>query len=244
MAEIRPKFDIDTYKTRFLGGARLYLFFVVFSFPAALSTGDKGKSVGPNNTGSSIIDDVRNANSFKDINVISSAKKAGMSALSSFGLGKSDDMYSYLVKNTSLPGITFDEKIIEWSGLPFKMAGNLAFNDWTITLNIDESGDILRIFNKWCQKIQNPITGNRTSIVDYFSDQFLHLLDYSGNTITSFKLYGSWPKSIGDVALDYSSNEVATVDVTFSYQFYEILGKPDKFLNDTIKRGFNKLLGK
>jgi hypothetical protein len=184
------------------------------------------------------------ADAMKGINLTSLAGKMGMQALSVFGLGRNEDVYSYLVKTTILPGISFDEKVIEWSGVPYRFPGNSTYNDWTVTLNVDEGGDVLKLFNTWCRKIQNPETGVRGSTYMYFADQFVHMLDYSGNIMSTYRFIGSWPKSIGDVTLDYSSNEVATVDITFSYQYYTILEKPTPFINDVVKRGANRLLGK
>ena len=38
---MKPGFDIETYKTRFLGGARQYLFFVVLVLPSSQTTLNK-----------------------------------------------------------------------------------------------------------------------------------------------------------------------------------------------------------
>ena len=50
---------------------------------------------------------------------------------------------------TVLPGISFEEKIIDWPGLSFKMAGTATFSDWAVTFNVDEEGIILQKFNAW-----------------------------------------------------------------------------------------------
>jgi len=281
---MKPGFDIETYKTRFLGGARQYLFFVVMVLPATDSTLSKSSGGGrDDDLGllSGIKDRIRNAtepivskynaiskfgtpvtnpltglggqlqtsvgNAFSDItskSIANMGQITGLRALNIFGLNRENDMIAYHVRSTTLPGMAFDEKVIDWSGLPFKMAGNVMFNDWTVSFNVDEGGTLLQKFNKWQSLIANSERGFRGSIRDYMIDQEVHLLSYSGDSVTSYKLYGCWPKSVGDVALDYSSQEIAVVDVTFSYQRYDVLPGPSPVVGDIIKRGFNRILGK
>ena len=48
-------------------------------------------------------------------------QKVGLRALNIFGLNKDNDMLAYHVRSAVLPGMTFEEKIIDWPGLSFKM---------------------------------------------------------------------------------------------------------------------------
>ena len=92
--------------------------------------------------------------------------------------------------------------------------------------------------------VGNPKTGARGSITNYMIDQEIYLLSYNHDPVTQYRLFGCWPKTVGDVQMDYTSQEIATVDVTFAYQRYEILPKPSSAVMDVIKRGFNRLIGK
>ena len=67
-------------------------------------------------------------------------------------------------------------------------------------------------------------------------NQEAYLLNSTGNTISVYKLYYAWPKSIGQVSLDYGSNEVSTVDVTFSYQFFNVYDQPQGAVRETIRK--------
>ena len=281
---MKPGFDINTYKTRFLGGARQYLFFVIMVLPSSDSMIGKVTGINPGGgrgtTGflSGVKESIQKgmapvvsrynvikqsgtpnwdslggelkssiSSSVNDItgeSISNFSQRAGLSALNIFGLNRENDMVGYLVRSTTLPGVNFDEKIIDWPGMAFKMAGTLSFNDWSVTFNIDSDGTLLQKFNKWQQIIANTKTGQRGSIRDYMIDQEVHLLSGAGDTVTSYKLYGCWPKGIGDVALDYGSQEFAFIDVTFSYQKYDVMAGPSSASNDLIKRGWNRLFGK
>lgn len=236
-------FDVDSYKTRFLGGARAYLFFCLFSFPTTLSsTPDTSKSNFMQGMGN-VVMDTFGAGFYDAANAAGTVYDAAKGMLSPFGLGAQDDIVTYLVKATSLPASHFEEKIIDWQALPYKMAGDRTYDDWTVTFNIDEKGLLLQKFFDWQHSIQDPATNVRSVAKNYMRDQQVHMVDYSGNSLKQYKLIGAWPKSVNAVALDYSSNEIATVEITFSYQYHTVSGPADALIADLVKRGAQKLMG-
>lgn len=170
-------FDIDTYKTKFTGGARQYLFFAYFTFPSSI-----GNSVIP-----------------------------------------------YLVKSTSIPDSSFEEIVVPYPGISFKMAGTRNYGDWTLSFNVDEDGTLLQSFHGWHDLIYDSDTHSQISAKNYMKNQTLFLLDGNGVSTEQITLYGAWPKSVGAVGLDYASSDIATIDVTFSYQYYKF-----KSLNSSI----------
>ena len=131
----------------------------------------------------------------------------------------------YLVRATSLPETTIEEILVNWQGADFKMAGKQTFTDWTITFNGDKLYKLRKQFEAWMESI-NTI-GDQINYgvpADYFSDQTLQLLDYDGTVIDSLTLYDAWPKSVGAITLDYSSQDIAQFDVTFTYQYHKFVG--------------------
>lgn len=133
----------------------------------------------------------------------------------------------YLVRAASLPEDTVDELIVNWQGADFKMAGRRTFTDWTITVNCDRKAQIRQDLHKWVEAIHNlpsniygepKETGSLTT--GYFVDQNLQMLEYDGSLTKTLHLVGSWLKSIGPITLDYSAQDVAYFDVTFTYQYH------------------------
>jgi len=219
---MQVNFDFESYRAMFSGGARSYLFFVPFNFPSA--SGSQTQATG------------------KDTFSLANIAKAATAALSTFGVGKNDRMFPYLVKSTSLPETSFEEVDVKYGGISYKIAGNKSFGDWTVSLNIDEKGLILDKFHDWQKMIYNLGDGSAGLPSKYMADQEIHLLDYTGNTIKSYKLFGCWPKTIGAVNMDYSTNDTATIDITFTYLYYEMMSN-SVGTNTLIKKGFNKLAG-
>ncbi len=203
-------FDIESYRTRFLGGARAYLFYVFFTIPG---TSD---SSGASGSGS----------------IIGIIK----SALSTFGLGAEQDKLPYLVRATTLPEASIEEVRTPLTEFDIRTPGIPTYGDWTVSLHVDEKGEVLEKFYAWFYLCQSGLPR------DYMKQQEIYLLDYSGSSMFKYTLYGAWPKHIGSVSLDYSSNDVASVDITFAYQ-YHITETVSKGTESMIKNAANRISG-
>jgi len=127
----------------------------------------------------------------------------------------------YLVKSTKLPETTIGEVEMDWQGSKYKLASTQEYQDFTISFKMDIRDNIRHKFVKWARDIHNTETGRHGNPNDYLSDITLdHLSSQRGNTIMKYIFVGAWPKAIGEVTLDYSSKEVASFDVTLSYQYH------------------------
>jgi hypothetical protein len=133
-----------------------------------------------------------------------------------FGITTEDAQY--LVKTTSLPESTLTPITVPWQGYDFKMAGRHEYADLTVTFNVDINSRIRLAYERWSHFIHDPETNIYEMPDNYMQDQILYLLDYNGDPMLTYKLFGAWPTSIGAVTLDYSAIDVAQFDVTFSYQ--------------------------
>lgn len=129
----------------------------------------------------------------------------------------------YLVRATNRPDSTFEEVVIPFPGLPIKMAGARTFGDWGVSFNVDAEGNLIHAFNNWHDLIFDVFTQKPASRSEYTKDQQLFLLDNNGMATDCITLHDAWPKAIGQIALDYSSSDLATMDVTFSYDYYTIV---------------------
>jgi hypothetical protein len=168
-----PRFDIDSYRSNFQGGARQYLFYYKPVFPGGVD-------------------------------------------------GADTEIATYLVRTASLPETSTDEIVLNWQGFDYKLAGKYTYSDWTVTFNVDVDAKILKMFNNWASLIHDPTTNKYNLPKDYLVDQQVELLDLAGAPITKYKLFGAWPKMIGNSSLDYSANEVVQFDVTFTYIYHVV----------------------
>ena len=133
----------------------------------------------------------------------------------------------YLVKSSSFPASSVEEINVELQGVNFKMGGKRSYEDWNIQLNVDVDGKIRYELEEWMNAIHKVSdTENKHFYLDrYTSTQRFKILKGDGNfgdPLLEIILYNAWPKSIGSIALDYSSTDFAQFDLTFAYQYHVI----------------------
>jgi hypothetical protein len=241
-----PKFsfDIDTYKTRFDGGLKQYLFFVLMNFPNFTNIGKGSSKITSPDNSAAVGGFIGSSTQQNYQEMLKQNLETGIKmALTTFGMNAARDFYPYFVRSTSLPSSNFEEIPIPYQITDYKLPGRRTFDDWTITFNIDAKGEILQRFLAWHDGILNMDTGDRRVWKDVVVDQQLHLLDYTGETMLAYTLVDAWPKTIGQVGFDYGSEDIATVDITFSYRYYTVKPTETAFiLSETMKRGINRVL--
>jgi hypothetical protein len=135
-----------------------------------------------------------------------------------------DQDYKYLVRASKIPSSSIEEIVVELQQVNYKFGGKRTYDDWTISFNVDKDGALRTKFEKWIDmihEIKSDGTLNHHYYKDYTSTQIFKMLDGNGDPILKIKLYNAWPKTIGDITLDYSSQDFAQFDVTFTYQYHE-----------------------
>jgi hypothetical protein len=129
----------------------------------------------------------------------------------------------YLVRSSSVPGDNVEEITANWQGVDMRMAGKRTYEDWTISLNIDYNANIIQDLNTWMNKIHNIAGDGCYADSGYTKTQVLKMLDYCGtNAVLTVELVDAWLKSISEVSLDYSSQDIAQFEITFTYLYHKI----------------------
>ena len=128
----------------------------------------------------------------------------------------------YLVKTATMPSTTLEETTLNWQGFDWKFAAKHTYSDITITFNVDKKANIRMLFENWSNKIHNPVTNEYEVVSNYMTDQTLQMLGYKGQVIFEFKLHHAYPKEIAQMSYDYSSTEITSFDVTFSYIYHTV----------------------
>jgi hypothetical protein len=135
------------------------------------------------------------------------------------------DQIQCYIKSTNVPEITIEEVSTFFMGQQFKQSSVRRFTDWPVTLYIDKNTSLLKAFYDW-NKLSHSVEDNKYGDPEnYLANQLmLTLLNPRNPTERTLrvKLYKVWPKTITNMALDYGTNDFITMDVTFSYQYYEM----------------------
>jgi len=137
--------------------------------------------------------------------------------------GETSDL-SFLCTATGIPGQDIPMVTVNFRGRQLKLAGDSrTFGSWNMTILNDTDFKIYRAFERWMNGINN-ITDNEglTDPNDYQVDGFIDHLDRDGNSIKQYVFRGAFPTTLGDIALDYGTNNaIESFDVTLSYQYFE-----------------------
>lgn len=207
----KQNLDIETYKNKFLGAnARSYLFICKVQFPGMQNALVSGLQTAISNP-SNISEMVKKG-------LIS----AGTTAIETHNTSSGTEDFKYFVKSTTLPESSIEETTSYWAGQQIKYSSVRRTTDWEVTFLVNNDASIIRKFWEWHLILHNPETNMYGNPTDYMCDQTIQLLGLDGSVICNYKLFGAWPKQIGQVSLDYSSNEFAEIAITFAYQYHTI----------------------
>jgi len=130
-----------------------------------------------------------------------------------------------LVKSSRLPTSTIPIAEVNWQGNKYKLGTTQEYSEFTVTYNVDPQDEIRRAFLEWVSSIHRVSDNIHGDPTTYMRDITLyHIGHRDGSVIMEYKLAYAWPSNIGELSLDYGTKEVASFDVTFNYQWHEVIG--------------------
>jgi hypothetical protein len=130
-----------------------------------------------------------------------------------------DNIPSYLVKAANRPTIQFETITLDHINVKRKLKGKGEWQDITITLYDPIVPSGAQAVMEWIRLGHESITG-RDGYADFYKkDIDFYLLGPVGDKIEQWKLKGAFisQANFGDLAFD--SNEVATIELTLSYDY-------------------------
>lgn len=128
----------------------------------------------------------------------------------------------FLCKAAQLPAATIDNVPVMYRGRAVNLAGERTFAPWTISVYNDTTFSIRNAMEVWSDGILNMgQTNGRVNPRDYQVDLLVHQLDRNGATVKTYKFVDAYPTSVGQIALDYeSNNQIELFDVEFTYNYW------------------------
>jgi hypothetical protein len=130
-----------------------------------------------------------------------------------------DGIPSYLVKSAARPSITFETIVLDHINIKRKLQGKGDWQDITITLYDPIVPSAAQKVMDWIRLGHESITGRRGYADFYKKDITFYLLGPVGDKIEQWTLKGAFIQQANFGELDFSSNEVATIELTLSYDY-------------------------
>ena len=130
-----------------------------------------------------------------------------------------DGIDSYLVKAAQRPTITFEPVVLDHINVKRKLKGKGEWQDITITLYDPIVPSGAQAVMEWIRLGHESITG-RDGYADFYKkDVDFYLLGPVGDKIEQWKLKGAFISQANFGDLSFDSNEVATIELTLSYDY-------------------------
>lgn len=116
------------------------------------------------------------------------------------------ELASFMIKAAQLPSSIVSPITIPFRGRQLQVAGDRAFEPWSITVINDNGMQLRNAFERWVNNINNNATNTGlTSPSAYTVDMTVEQLDKTGKTTKRYNFRGVWPSAISAIDLSYDS---------------------------------------
>jgi len=201
-------FSIDAFRANLINGiARNNLFLVTGSFPGAGTAAFNGVS--------SLAGAFFGSNASNLINALASFSSAG-----------ANSQVSFLCQAAEVPSPTITLGNASYMGRTFKFPTDRTYPEWTITLYNDGAYSLRKAFERWMELINTSRTNlGPNAMNNYMTEWSVSPLTREGNIISTYKLAGCWPTTLGAIALNMQADTApSTFTATLAYQYFTIDG--------------------
>ena len=130
-----------------------------------------------------------------------------------------ENIPSYLVKAANRPSIQFEPIVLDHINVKRKLKGKGDWQDITITLYDPIVPSAAQAVMDWIRLGHESITG-RDGYADFYKkDITFYMLGPVGDKIEQWTLKGAFIQSANFGDLSFDSNEVATIELTLTYDY-------------------------
>lgn len=130
--------------------------------------------------------------------------------------------FSVKCRGASLPAAVTEPIEVSYQNRKIKIAGDRSVEEWTVTVYNSDDHAIRKQFLDWqsqCAAMGKSIFGETPDV--YKQNALVRQFDRKGEETAVYNMYGIWPTNVGEIALDWeSNNEVETFEVTFAVDFW------------------------
>lgn len=139
-----------------------------------------------------------------------------------------DNILPILCRAAALPESNINVIRLPYAGRSLTFAGvRPPLQDWTITVINDEGFEIRNALETWHNYINSMRTNlrkfNTAAPSEYKSVATVSQYSKTGEVIRVYQMLGLWPSAISSIRVSYDEDAIQNFDVTFSYDWYEVV---------------------
>ena len=134
--------------------------------------------------------------------------------------------FNFLCKAASLPGDTIETATVTYMGRGINIPANRAAATWETTIYNDEGMEIRNNLESWMEQLNSHKTNVRAAamiaIQSYTGTLKVRQFAKAGGVSTkSYEFVDAWPSAVGDITVDWETNEIQTYTVTWEYSYWK-----------------------
>jgi hypothetical protein len=128
---------------------------------------------------------------------------------------------SFTCKSANIPASSVGLVTVPYMGRQIKLAGDKTFDDWNVTVLLDNDLVGRHVFERWHDQIlafdANVATQNFVNPSNYFATATVQLLDRANQPLDTYVVEAMWPMAVSDIGLGYDQNDqVSEQQITFA----------------------------
>ena len=134
--------------------------------------------------------------------------------------------FEFLCKATTLPGDTIDVATVTYMGRGINIPSNRAAVQWTTTIYNDEGMEIRNHIESWMEQLNSHRTNvraaNKIRINSYTGTLEVQTFgkEGHGNLKKSYEFIDAWPSAVGEITVDWETNDIQTYDITWEFSYW------------------------
>ena len=134
--------------------------------------------------------------------------------------------FKFLCKATTLPGDTIETAAVTYMGRAINIPANRAAATWETTIYNDEGMEIRNNIESWIEQLNSHKTNlraaNMIQIQSYTGTLKVRTFAKAGTVIPkSYEFIDAWPSAIGEITVDWETNEIQTYSVTWEFSYWK-----------------------
>jgi len=134
--------------------------------------------------------------------------------------------FNFLCKATTLPGDTIETAAVTYMGRAINIPANRAAATWETTVYNDEGMEIRNNIESWMEQLNSHKTNlraaNMIQIQSYTGTLKVRTFAKAGTVIPkSYEFIDAWPSAIGEITVDWETNEIQTYSVTWEFSYWK-----------------------
>jgi len=129
---------------------------------------------------------------------------------------------TYRCQTTALPGVAIEPVEVSLHGVTLKYAGRAIYTHTFESVFMEGSDYATRnAFYNWKESIQSWITNTGTLAAQYKVNGQIVVYNSLPQVVRTINIYGMWPETVGDYALDGTASNLLALTITWQYDYIE-----------------------